>query len=78
MENGGVRILFINNDGGGFASHVTVPDGTTVAQFVSQNTRGRSASDFKVRVNREATLPEYVLQEGDRVSITPVKISGAR
>lgn len=37
-----------------------------------------SASDYLIRVNRQPAASDHVLQEGDRVSITPVKIEGAQ
>ena len=33
-----MKILFINNDGGGFADYVQVSDGTTVEQFFNDKT----------------------------------------
>jgi molybdopterin converting factor small subunit len=38
---------------------------------------GRTAADYMIRVNRQPVARDYVLQEGDRVSITPTKIEGA-
>ena len=72
-----MQILVINNDGGGFASHIDVPDGTTVQQLFDQQVRNRKPSDYLIRVNRQPCPSEQVLQPGDRVSITPVKIEGA-
>ena len=37
----------------------------------------RSPADYLIRVNRQPVSPEQVVQEGDRVSITPTKIEGA-
>ena len=73
-----MRILFINNDGGGFADHVEVADGTTVATFFQKQLPGRSPEDYLIRVNRQPAPADQVLQEGDRASCTPVKIEGAR
>jgi hypothetical protein len=73
-----VRILYINNDGGGFAGHVEVAEGTTVAKFFGQKLPGREAVDFLIRVNRQPAAADQVLTEGDRVSFTPTKIEGAR
>ncbi|MCE5328058.1 MAG: molybdopterin converting factor [Planctomycetaceae bacterium] len=72
-----MRILFINNDGAGFADYVEIADGTTVEKFFAQKLPDRQASDFLIRVNRQPVAKDYVLQEGDRVSITPTKIEGA-
>lgn len=73
-----MRILFVNNDGGGFADYVEVAPGTTVEKFFCEKMPGRSASDFLLRVNRQPVARDQVLQEGDRVTATPVKIQGAQ
>jgi len=73
-----MRILFINNDGGGFADHVEVATGTTVDKFFAQQLTGRDSTDYLIRVNRQPVPKDYVLQENDRVTMTPVKIEGAR
>ena len=72
-----MRILWINNDGGGFADYVQVPDGTTVEKFFSEKLPGRNAEDYLIRVNRQPCPSDYALQEGDRVTMTPVKMEGA-
>jgi sulfur carrier protein ThiS len=72
-----MRILWINNDGGGFADYMDISDGTTVEKFFSQQLVGCEAEDYLIRVNRQPVPKNYVLQEGDRVTCTPVKIEGA-
>jgi hypothetical protein len=72
-----MRVLFINNDGGGFAGHIEVAAGTTVARLFAQCLPGRSPEDYLIRVNRLPAGADQVLQEGDRVSMTPTKIEGA-
>ena len=69
-------ILFINNDGGGFADNIDVADGTTVAQLFRQRSTGK-AEDYLIRVNRQPASADQLLHDGDRVSITPTKIEGA-
>ena len=71
-----MRIMFINNLGGGFADFTEVEEGTNVATLFQQRIGGK-AEDFLIRVNRQPTTSEYRLQSGDRVSITPLKIEGA-
>lgn len=70
------KILLINNDGGGFADYIEVHEGTTVSQLFEQRIGGEAA-DYLIRVNRQPCASDQVLQDGDRVSITPVKIEGA-
>jgi len=72
-----MRVLFVNNDGGGFADYTDVAPGTSVEKFFSQHLPGRDSADFLIRVNRQPVPREYVLQEGDRVTMTPTKIEGA-
>lgn len=73
-----MRILYINNDGAGFADYVSVAEGTTVEQFFQSKMSGCKASDYLIRVNRQPVPRDYVLQENDRITITPTKIEGAR
>ena len=72
-----MRILWINNDGGGFADYVQVEEGTTVESFFEERLSGKDAEDYLIRVNRQPVTRDYCLQEGDRVTITPTKIEGA-
>lgn len=72
-----MKLLYINNDGSGFADHIEADEGTTVSGFFEQKMPGRQASDFLIRVNRQPVAPDQVLQSGDRISFTPVKIEGA-
>src|SRR3954451_1574841 len=72
-----MRILFINNDGGGFADHIEVGEGTTVATLFAQRLPGRRPEDYLIRVNRLPAGADQVLLPGDRVSMTPTKIEGA-
>ena len=72
-----IKVMFINNDGGGFADTVEVTDGTTVRQLFDSRVPGGNPSRYLIRVNREPAAQNYVLKNGDRLSITPTKIEGA-
>lgn len=72
-----MKLLYINNSGGGFADYVAADDGVTVAKFFAQRMPGQRAEDYLIRVNRQPVPADYVLQEDDRVTITPTKIEGA-
>lgn len=72
-----MKILFINNDGGGFADQIEIADGTTVQELFQQKLPHGQPSEYLIRVNRQPTTSETVLQPGDRVTITPTKIEGA-
>ncbi len=71
------RVLFINNDGGGFADYIEISEGTTVQRFFVVRIPQGKPEDYLIRVNRQPAAADQVLQEGDRVSFTPVKIEGA-
>ncbi|NIP53071.1 MAG: molybdopterin converting factor [candidate division Zixibacteria bacterium] len=73
-----MRILFIDNDGAGFADYLDIAENTNIEQFFKIKMSGREPSDYLIiRVNRQPVPCEYVLKEGDRVTITPTKIEGA-
>lgn len=72
-----MRILFIDNDGAGFADYIDIAENTTVEQFFKIKMSGKEASDYMIRVNRQPVARDYVLQENDRITITPTKIEGA-
>ncbi len=72
-----MKILFINNDGGGFADYIDVPEGATVQKLFAERMPGGEAQDYLIRVNRQPAPADQLLHDGDRVSFTPVKIEGA-
>ncbi len=72
-----MKILLINNDGGGFAAPVEVADGTTVAKLFADTVPGGRPGDYLIRVNRLPAAADQVLAPGDRLSLTPTKIEGA-
>ena len=72
-----MRVLFINNDGGGFADHIEVPEGATVDALFAERLPGHNAADYLIRVNRQPVGADQVLRDGDRISMTPSKFEGA-
>jgi hypothetical protein len=72
-----MRILVINNDGGGFADYIEVEAGLSVEALFRRQIPHGKPRDYLIRVNRQPTAPDQVLAEGDRVSLTPTKIEGA-
>lgn len=72
-----MQILVINNSGAGFGDFVEVSEGTTVQQLFSRQVANPTPENYLIRVNRQPVNADQVLQEGDRVSFTPVKIEGA-
>lgn len=72
-----MKILYINNDGGGFADYVEVSAGLTVRQFFAEQVKQGQPDSYLIRVNRQPVPSDQTLHEGDRVSFTPIKIEGA-
>ena len=72
-----MQILFINNDGAGFADQIEIAQETSINQLFTERVPHGKPQDYLIRVNRQPTTADYVLQEGDRVSMTPTKIEGA-
>ena len=72
-----MRIMFINNDGGGFADMIEVRNGLALHELFDEQMGDRPPGDFLIRVNRQPATADQVLREGDRVSMTPTKIAGA-
>ena len=72
-----MKILYINNDGAGFADHIEIESNSTVEKLFSQRMPDRDPADYLIRVNRQPVSRDQQLREGDRVSITPTKIEGA-
>ena len=72
-----MQILYINNDGGGYADYINIAENTTVDQFFAIKMQGCQAVDYLIRVNRQPVPRDYVLKENDRITITPTKVDGA-
>ena len=72
-----MKVLYINNDGGGYADYVNIAEGMTVDKFFQEKLPDSKPEDFLIRVNRQPVAHDYVLQDGDRITITPTKIDGA-
>ena len=72
-----MKALYINNEGGGFADYVEIAENTTVEKFFNEKLPDRNAQDYLIRVNRQPVPRDYVLQDGDRITVTPTKVEGA-
>ena len=72
-----MKILFINNLGGGFAGHIEIEEGTTIERMFHDRMGGERSENYLVRVNRQIVAADYILVEGDRVTFTPMNIEGA-
>ncbi|WP_166831809.1 RnfH family protein [Thalassoroseus pseudoceratinae] len=72
-----MKIFLINNDGAGFADTQELSEGTTIQALFAKTVPHGRPEDYLIRLNRGPVAADYVLQDGDRVSITPTKIEGA-
>ena len=72
-----MKILFVNNDGGGYADYIEIPHGTTVRELFECQMAQAKPDNYMIRVNRQPVPRNQVLTEGDRVTFTPTKIEGA-
>jgi len=72
-----MRIMYINNAGGGFANYMNVEENTSIEKLFKQKMPHEESHDYLIRVNRQPVPKDYVLKENDRVTITPTKIEGA-
>src|SRR5215213_4622471 len=77
IRNPTVKILFVNNDGGGFADYIELPHGTSVQELFDQKMRGAKASNYLIRVNRQPAAKDQVLVVGVPVSMSPTELEGA-
>ena len=73
-----IDVLWLNNDGGGYAETLRVPDGTTVEQLRKKKLPEFDSENCTIRVNRDIAASSQKLRAGDRVSVTPKNVSGAR
>ena len=73
-----IDILWLNNDGGGYAETLRVPDGTTVEQLREKKLPEHTSEDCTIRVNRDIAAASQKLRSGDRVSVTPKNVAGSR
>lgn len=72
-----MRIMYINNTGGGFANYLEIEEGTNIEKLFKQKMPNEETQNYLIRVNRQPVPKDYCLQENDRVTITPTKIEGA-
>ena len=52
-ENDPMKILYLNNDGAGFADYVEIAEGTTVTSFFAERVPHGKPQDYLIRVNRQ-------------------------
>lgn len=78
-EDGTIRIFLSSTSDTGFADYLSLPVGSTVKTLWERHMGTQSASKYVIRVERHTgLLPEdFILEDGDRVTISPHKVAGA-
>jgi len=75
-----VTVRLVTNDGAGIPKDIDVVSETTLGQFLGVHFDG-NLNDYTIRIRANGASIEahedYVLQDGDRVSLAPKKIEGA-
>jgi len=75
-----INVTLVHNGGAGLPVKTPVVEGTTLEKFLEVAFDG-NPDEFTIRVRANGTSVEahrdYVLCEGDRVSLAPVKVDGA-
>lgn len=72
-----MKIIFINNTGGGFSGEMEIEEGTTIETFFRSQFEDKSFADYGITVNKLDVAASRALVEGDTVTIVPGKYSGA-
>jgi len=62
----------------GFAGRKNVEPGTTLAVLIGREMPDACLGTLTITVNGRIAVPDYVLQNDDRVVLRPVKVGGAR
>ena len=70
-------VYFINAAGGGFSDTLEVEVGCTVAELFDDMMEGVKPENYLIMVNRMPVAADEVIEDGDRVSITPVSVKGS-
>ena len=74
-----INVTLITNEGSGLPVKVPVVDGLTLEKFLEVSFSG-NPDVFTIRIRANGTTieahREYVLQEGDRISLAPKKVEG--
>ncbi len=75
-----INVTLVTNDGAGLPARIPVTEGTTLEKFLEVSFEG-DPNDFTIRVRANGATVEihndYVLRDGDRVSMAPTKVDGA-
>jgi hypothetical protein len=78
-SDGNIRVFLTSTSDTGFADFVSLPAGATIKDLWRQHMGTQDPSKYVIRVERHTgLLPEdFLLQDGDKVTVTPHKVAGA-
>ena len=71
-------LIYIGNSSAGWADCLDIPQGQSLETLFQETMAGQRLEDFLIRVNRRPVSPDTVLQDGDRVTITPLRTEQAK
>ena len=71
-------LLYTSTRGGGWVDCLDVPEGESVERLFHERMAGQQPEHFLICVNRQPVSLDTVLQEGDRVTIEPLKAAVVR
>jgi sulfur carrier protein ThiS len=66
-------LMYASNSWVGWADCLDIPEGQSVEKLFHERMAGQQPEDFLIRVNRQPVSPGTILQDGDRVTIMPLK-----
>ena len=73
-----MKVLFRNNDGGGFARRVVVAEGTSIGEFVAGLLPpGRTPDQYTISVNGQVVARADELHEDDAVVVRALRLEDA-
>lgn len=74
-----IEVTLVNNNGAGLPIRIPVVEGTILEKFLEVSF-DNDPDDFTIKIRANGASVEahsdYVLQDGDRVSMAPKKIEG--
>jgi hypothetical protein len=75
-----INVTLVTNGGAGLPTKIPIAEDTTLEKFLEVSFEG-NPDHFTIRVRANGTSVQahrdYILQDGDRVSLAPSKIDGA-
>jgi len=77
--DGSIRVFLTSTSDTGFADYISLPAGSTIKNLWERHMGTQDPSKYVIRVERhQGRLPvDFILQDGDRVTVSPHKVAGA-